>query len=73
MFNGYIQCWTDRGYLFRWITLKKLKWTDPDGKEVSDQCHSRALFTDMNWTENLGMCGTEDERVVRNRWWAARI
>jgi len=44
MFNGYIQCWTDRGYLFRWITLKKLKWTDPDGKEVSDQCHSRACL-----------------------------
>jgi hypothetical protein len=29
---GYI----DRVYSIRWITLKRLKWRDPDGKEVSE-------------------------------------
>ena len=29
---GYI----DWVYLIRWITLKKQKWCDPDGKEVSE-------------------------------------
>ena len=30
--------------MIRWITLKKLKWSDPDGKEVSGQYCVRALF-----------------------------
>jgi hypothetical protein len=34
--KAFIEFRLTKKYLTRWITLKKLKWSDPDGKEVSE-------------------------------------